>query len=625
MFASSLWIVLNAAFAQDPGPLVGDLLGPMPPATTLRDVDVHPEYIRLSFTTDRDFIVELTPRRDGASPVCSGGGADLYVRLDLNTDQESFDWEPLPPIVDQLCARMVDHPPRFPVSEKVQAPTAPPQGLERPKLPFRPIHLVVVAWAVAALAALPRAPWAWGLGLVGLLIRLGLSPRWILVGGDAAYERLLDAKGRGETNPYYGSGWAGVMGLVHTLLGEPKTTDWVHLTNLGFSALTVVALVGLISALGGSPLAAGLAGLALAAAPLPVRLAATETDFVLVGLVQVLALYGAARGDRRGALLAALSVGLSVHLRPLGGAFALLPLGMLAWRRSAWAVALGLGLCAWRAAELLPLVREGSGVGVIPFGRLLDPDFWVKRLNPLGREPALHLSPLWSPLAFPLLAIAAVQLSKPETRRAWLWPLSLGIVLSELPYLAKTSPFGDPLRFLLPATALWAGLAGFGAALAFERGGTRPRALLVVAALSFLPPWLRGQPRWAWQVEHLALVEATRLAPAGEEVLFDPAFDENGKIRLWLNTRGEARWRPWAVGETPAEGTLVYLGSADHHRRLEGGGAGPSLAQGCALTPLTTRALPPETDGWIQLGDAPIPVGLYRVGACGEGSGSPNP
>ena len=129
MFASSLWIVLNAAFAQDPGPLVGDLLGPMPPATTLRAVDVHPEYIRLSFTTDRDFIVELTPRRDGASPVCSGGGADLYVRLDLNTDQESFDWEPLPPIVDQLCARMVDHPPRFPVSEKVQAPTAPPRAL----------------------------------------------------------------------------------------------------------------------------------------------------------------------------------------------------------------------------------------------------------------------------------------------------------------------------------------------------------------------------------------------------------------------------------------------------------------------------------------------------------------
>ena len=41
---------------------------------------------------------------------------------------------------------------------------------------------------------------------------------------------------------------------------DSKTTDWGHLTNLGFSALTVVALVGLISALGGSPLAAGLAG-----------------------------------------------------------------------------------------------------------------------------------------------------------------------------------------------------------------------------------------------------------------------------------------------------------------------------------------------------------------------------
>lgn len=625
MLSPLLWIGLTA-FAQDPGPLVGDLLGPMPPATTLRDVDVHPEYIRLRFTTDRDFIVELTPSRHGATPVCSGGGADLYVRLDLDTDQESFDWEPLPPIVDQLCARMVDHPPRFPTSDKVKAPVAPPPppDPETPTLPFRPMHVVVVAWAVAVLAALPRAPLAWGLGLVALLIRLGLSPRWILVGGDAAYERLLDAKGRGDSNPYYGDGWHGVMGLVYTLLGEPKTTDWVHLTNLGFSALTVVALVGLVSALGGSPLAAGLAGLALAAAPLPVRLAATETDFVLVGLTQVLALYGAARGDRRGAALAALSVGLSVHLRPLSGAFALLPLGMLAWRRSAWAVGLGLGLCVWRAVEILPLVRQGSGVGVIPFERLLDPDFWVKRLNPLGRAPALHLSPSWSPLGLPLLAVAAVQLSKPETRRAWIWPLGLAITLCELPYLAKTAPFGDPLRFSLPATAMWAGLAGFGAALAWERG-TKARVFLLIAALSFVPPWLFNRPRWAWQVEHLALVEAARLAPAGEEVLFDPAFDENGKIRIWLNTRGGARWRPWALGETPAEGALVYLGSADHHRRLEASGAGPSLAQGCALTPLTTLELPPETDGWIDLGDAPIAVGLYRVGACGEGSGSPTP
>lgn len=620
-----LWISL-AAFAQDPAPLVGDLLGPMPPATTLGGVEVHPEYIRLRFTTDRDFIVELTPSRDGARPVCSGGGADLYVRLDLDADQESFDWEPLPPIVDQLCARMVDHPPRFPPSEKAPAPTTPPPppDPDEARLPFRPVHVVVFAWAVAVLAALPRAPLAWGLGLVALVLRLGLSPRWILVGGDAAYERLLDAKGRGDPNPYYGEGWPGVMGLVHALLGEPKTTDWVHLTNLGASSLTVVALVGLISALGGGPLAAGLAGLLLAAAPLPVRLAATETDFVLVGLVQVLALYGAARGDRRGAALAALSVGLSVHLRPLGGAFALLPLGMLAWRRAAWAVALGLGLCAWRAWELLPLVRAGSGAGVIPFGRLMEPDFWVKRLNPLNPDAALHLSPLWSPLGLPLLAIAAVQLSKPETRRGWLAPLGLGILLSELPYLSKTLPLADPLRFLLPATALWAGLAGLGAALAWA-GGARARVVLAVAALSFVPPWLRGQPRWAWQVEHLALVEAARVAPAGEEVLFDPAFDENGKIRMWLNTRGGARWRPWAVGETPAEGALVYLGSADHHRRLEAGGAGPGLAQGCALTPLTTMALPPETDGWINLGDAPIPAGLYRVGACGEGAGSPTP
>jgi hypothetical protein len=388
--------------------------------------------------------------------------------------------------------------------------------------------------------------------------------------------------------------------------------------------LTVVALVALISALGGSPLAAGLAGLLLAAAPLPVRLAATETDFVLVGLVQVLALYGAARGDRRGALLAALSVGLSVHLRPLGGAFALLPLGMLLWRRSAWAVALGLGICAWRALELLPLVREGGGVGVIPFNRLLQSQFWGMLLNPLGDEAALLIRPLWSPLAFPLLAIAAVQLSKPEGRRVWLWPLGAAIVASELPYLPKTSPFGDPLRFLLPATAMWAGLAGFGAALAWERGA-KGRVFLGVAALSFVPPWLSGQPRWTWQVEHLAFVEATRLAPAGEELLFDPAFDENGKIQMWLNTRGDARWRPWALGETPPEGALVYLGSADHHRRREANGAGPSLAQGCALTPLTTMNLPPETDGWIDLGDAPIPAGLYRVGACGEGSGSPNP
>lgn len=621
-----LWIGL-AAFAQDPAPLVGDLLGPMPPATTLRGVDVHPEYIRLSFTTDRDFIVELTPIRDGAKPVCSGGGADLYVRLDLDSDQESFDWEPLPPIVDQLCARMSEHPPRFPTSDKVAPPTVapppPPATGDAPRLPFRPMHVVVVAWAVALLAALPRAPLAWGMGLLALVVRLGVSPRWILVGGDAAYERLLDAKGRGDTNAYYGDGWPGVMSLVHQALGEPKVTDWVHLTNLGFSALTVVALVALVGALGGSPLAAGLAGLTLAIAPLPVRLAATETDFVLVGLLQLLALYGAARGDRRGAALAALSVGLSVHLRPLGGAFALLPLGMLVMRRSAWAVALGLGLCAWRAWELAPLVRAGTGVGVIPFERLIEADFWVKRLNPFSGSAELHLNALWSPLALPILAVVAVQRSQVETRRAWLWPLALGVALSELPYVAKTLPEADPLRFLLPATALWAGIAGFGGALAWE-GSPKAKAALVVAALSFFPPWLRGQPRWAWQVEHLAFIEAARLAPAGEEVLFDPAFDENGKIRIWLNTRGGARFRPWALGEVPKEGALVYVGTADHHRRLTARGGERGMTDGCDLSPITTIDVPPETDGWIHLGDAPLTVGLYRVGACAAQTETPS-
>ena len=98
--------------------LASDLLTDLPPGTALQRVERGAEYERWYLHSDRDFVVEVTASRPGTAPVCAAGGRDLWVRLDVAKDGESFVWDPLPEVVRLACSRLGEHGP------EVQLPLA---------------------------------------------------------------------------------------------------------------------------------------------------------------------------------------------------------------------------------------------------------------------------------------------------------------------------------------------------------------------------------------------------------------------------------------------------------------------------------------------------------------------
>jgi hypothetical protein len=605
--------------------LAADTLGPLPPDTTLRETVTHPEFVRYHLSADRDFIIELTAsppegtERESA-PVCSGGGVDLWVRLDAKSDGESFDWDPLPAIVDQACERLARHAPDLrgrqemppePADGAVQGAGAPlTEVLTRSTIwPWRPLHAVVIGWFALLLVAAPRSARAWGLGAAALALRVALSPRRLLLGGDAAYERLLTAQGLEGSNPYYGDGWWAFMGLLWKALGEPL--DHVMGANLVLSALAVPLLYGAVQALTRDRRAATLAAAALALMPLAIALSGSEEQFVLAATLQVAAVYGAARGDRSGAVFAALSAGLLAHLRPMQGLFTLLPLGLLAARRRWGALALGAGLVGWRGVEI---VRHLLAEGRPPVTENTYLEWWD--LLPGAKSAVVALNPSLSPIALALLALLLLDTppDREEGRRPALVLLG-AFVLGALPYVPLIQSTGaDPLRFQLPTLSWLAALA----ALAwpwFTDGRGRPvpspgrLALLGLLAWSW---WSARAPigtPWAWTSEYRFLAAEAPRVPGDVTVRYDASQDPNHVFHLWLNDVSPADWLPFGE-DPPAEGEWIYVGTAD---RI----AGRKEAPRCAEVAVQTF-VPSASDGWVDFGDEDVRLGLYKVIPCDE-------
>ena len=592
-------LLLGAALA---GP-AEDLLGPLPSETTLLGVEQHAEYLRVQLEVpETRFTLEVTRAGQG-DPVCQDHGLALWVRRDLS-EGESFDWEPLPEVVDQACARLD----RVRLDGPIEA--RPRQALElAPEGPFRlrPLHAVVLLWLLAAHLGLPRDRYAVGAGLMAFGVRVALSARTVLLGGDAAFERLLSARGHLDPDLYYGEAWACLMGPYSFALGHPP--GLVLGLNLLVSAMTVWFLVGLLERLGASEVERFGAGVLLALSPLAVALAGTEIHFVAVGLLQVVAVYGAL-SDRPGwrgqidGLAAASSLGLLVHLRPLQVAFVLLPLGLLAWRRRWLHLALGLALVGWRAAQVLPLAKGASGV--MQYERYLDGHFLLRLLTP-GPE-AVDLALRWdvTPFAVPLLALLGLVVWLRQERWTAVGVLASAGTLALLPYAVKTQPFADPLRFQLPVQTWWVALAGLGVGVAWRRGLAGQIPLVLVFLLSL---WVARapMPRWAWQDElgfwlDLELEE-------GQRVWMNDSQDPNGHTRRWLSLNTPGVWLGHTQGQ-PTGGDLVVRGTADRH-------PGASFPyEDCELEPVALKRGTSATDGWVELGSEPVVLAAYRLVSC---------
>jgi hypothetical protein len=625
-----------------------EAIGAPPPGHRLVQETVGPDLVRAEWESPGlgRYWIDLTPDR-GGSAFCRAGGLVLQVRRSLGDGDESFVLDPPPAPVTQGCDRLgaagpalltrmgaeaavvdpapPDGPPVDPSAPSPPGPDDPHGRRGAAKLAlfrWRPLHLVVLTTAAAALFAVlsaPRRALAAGAALtaLALALRLTLARPTALLGGDAAYERLVSALGRGELDRYYGDTWMSALGLVHEARARIAPTappvgptDFVHDVNLLCSALAPALLAGLARRLG-LPVAASLGiGAALAAFPQAIALSRVEDHAPMVAFLQLLAAWAALGERRRDAALAVGAAGLLAHLRPDQLPVAGLLLLPLVPRHRFGFVA-GLAFVVSRLAYL-----PHGAHNPIDLGRLLNP----RDLVTMAR---VFVAPWGAPGLLALaVAGAGAAAGAPARRdvgrhRHWLWA-ALVFAATTAPYLPKSLPFGDPLRFSLPGASWLLLLAGAGLGVLVHTFRRSPRSAgtrIAVAAggiglVALLTPSspAPAYPRpWAWEEEYRFLRDRLPATPGGTG-WYDASQDPNGAFGLWLQLRTGRAWRAWGDGR-PEPGDLVFRGTAD---RLAGAWAG----ERCGLDVVDEARVAPLSDGWVDFGADPVVLGLYTVSDC---------
>ena len=477
----------------------------LPPDTRLLETHQGREFVRWHLEVpERDFWIEITPTDRGGA-VCEGHGNELWVRLSLE-ESESFEWEPLPEVVDRVCERLdrvaygADAPPPSTLSRPSVSPEPPPE----PRLDAR-LGLVAALWAVLAGWALRSRE---ALVLLGgaLLTRLLLSPHTVV--GPEAYATLT-------LNP-------GVQ--------------WM---NLALSSLAPALLFAAMRPLAGRT-AALAGGLLLTLAPLPVLVAATEVSAPAAATLQLAAVAGALGHRITGPAFCLASSALLLWAGPENIPFVALPMGLLLWKRR------------WTGAALL-----GIGLGVSLPSAAVDVDAlmamaWHTMVPGPGAIDRI-LDPLKTPAMVPLLGLGGVLWCLNRDR------LSAGLVPSLAAFLTLLTVLPLETDYSQVATqSWWAGLAGMGLAAAIGWGRWPAMGLWVLFGASLFVArsptettaqseeyaLLRAvQPRGAWahpQVD-ADLAGWAGLSPAPDEVV---AGD-----RIWRGVRDAEQGWPW--GDCP--------------------------------------------------------------------------
>lgn len=402
---------------------------------------------------------------------------------------------------------------------------------------------------------------------------------------DRGYAELMAAAGLGPVDTAYGEGWVALMFTPTWLTGRP---DAVHVANAALTALAAPHLAAALAAWGHR--AAGLiAGVLLAASPLSLGMAGSETRYVPIAALTAAALHGLARRDRRGDALLVVSAGLVGHLRP----FELwIPLTFaLAARRPAAAglvVAALLRLGSWVGSPPKPGGAFGEG-----FGMLWDRP-WI---GPDARF--VMLDPTVTPFGLPLLAgVALIATPRDPTLRRPALAFAGALALTSLLY-APQPLRPDQLRFALTLQPWLAALAALG--LTSLPARARLHAALLVAASWW--PARHPLPTFPWQAEYALLRTALADLPPDSVVAYDPAIDR-GDQRRWAALHAGVHLV--ARDEAPPDTRWRWIGLADHRD-------GPVSPAGTPVVVATVLTDPWGLWGGADTAPHPVPLGLYDL------------
>jgi hypothetical protein len=466
---------------------------------------------------------------------------------------------------------------------------------------LRPLSAFSLLWWLALPAMVPRTRAAIGWATAALATRWLLVSPSVLMSGDYPYHRLLASLGHRNIDPQNGDGFAAILGWI--ALATDFHPHLPHGVNLVLAGLTAAWLHEATRTATGSSTAAHGAAALWVSQPLAIAMSTTEGMFPLVAALQVAAWAAWCRGGRH-RWFAALSLGLLVHVRPLQ--LLIVAAWILLWaKRDTWRpLALVVVMMAWRSTELLTLAWQ-SGVAPGSSGAF-------DQATPLGWHVAIMESPssllVTDPTLVPFwllpLAIVGISWGWRHHRTLLIWLLTtLAITLVTTAHQARLT---DIVRFQLPALLWWSVLGG----IALSRIPRTAFKYSAVAGVFAGAGWVIARsplsPRPAWTQEHGAIAAQQRALPAGTTVHYDPAWDHHGTLTAWLSFVGPARWVP--LSDTLAPGDLVWQGRAARW---------PSAMQiTCALEPLTTGFLTPHGGDILDLGDTPIPAGLFRVTDC---------
>jgi len=391
---------------------------------------------------------------------------------------------------------------------------------------------------VDALGGGRRARWA-VLGLLGLSLGLRLAAPQRLVTYYMGYRAVAEAAAF-EAVPKYGPAAYLPYHLLFRLTG-PSHAAWIALDQV-LGALTPLAGAWLLALFGAGRLGVAAGGLLLAATPLFVKDAASESAFV-PALIWLLLGLGAAllqRARPRAWLLEAALAGLGLAMLARPEALVLAPVTLLVlwplgparatgWRATLPAVVLAalVAVGAVRGVQLAGQIEAELALGntsqlAAPFAT------WVSEV--LGQGLFACNAALWPslfPLPVTLLALAAPLVAPAGRRRTALALLGLALAWiaaarADLPYLSVPRLQAPGLVLLTLAAAL--GLEGAWGRLAPRLGTPALRrgvaalgvAAVVASAVATLP---RLSERTNADDEEAAFAEAVALLPRGPVTL----------------------------------------------------------------------------------------------------------